>query len=82
MSYDYRSLSWKGNKLFVHGFKEHLLENVPDTKYPKMWRVKYPDGRLTDMVNLTRAKDAAANILISKLNKESGDEPRRTSEEA
>jgi hypothetical protein len=27
-----------------------------------MWRVKYPDGSLSDMVNLIRAKDAAMAI--------------------
>ena len=33
---------------------------VPDAKYPGvMWRVQSPDGSLSDMVNLTRAKDAA-----------------------
>src|SRR6516225_2963495 len=32
---------------------------VLDGKYPSMWRVQRPDGSLTDMVNLTRAKDAA-----------------------
>jgi len=29
-----------------------------DAKYPQMWRVHAP-GRISDMVNLTRAKDAA-----------------------
>src|SRR5262249_21146197 len=31
---------------------------VPDPKWPGMYRVRRPDGSLTDMVNLTRAKDA------------------------
>src|SRR6266581_7966123 len=31
---------------------------VPDSKYPDMWRVKLPGG-LSDMVNLSRARDAA-----------------------
>jgi hypothetical protein len=31
---------------------------VPDADWPGMWRVRMPDGRLTDMVNLSRAKDA------------------------
>lgn len=31
---------------------------VPDAKWPGMWRVRTPDGRLSDMVNLARAKDA------------------------
>jgi hypothetical protein len=29
-----------------------------DDKYPQMWRIHYKD-RVSDMVNLTRAKDAA-----------------------
>ena len=29
---------------------------VEDTKYPGMWRVRHPDGTLSDMFNLTRAK--------------------------
>jgi hypothetical protein len=33
---------------------------VPDAKWPNMYRLRFPDGRLTDMVNLTRAKDALA----------------------
>jgi hypothetical protein len=31
---------------------------VPDATYPGMYRVILPDGSLSDMVNLTRAKDA------------------------
>ena len=32
---------------------------VPESDWPKMYRVRRPDGSLTDMVNLTRARDAA-----------------------
>jgi hypothetical protein len=32
---------------------------VPDSVYPSMYRVKWPDGRLSDICNLSRAKDAA-----------------------
>ena len=35
---------------------------VPDPKWPGMYRVRRPDGSLTDMVNLTRAKDALAEM--------------------
>ena len=31
---------------------------VPDTKWPGMYRLRLPDGSLSVMVNLTRAKDA------------------------
>ena len=33
---------------------------VPDPKWPGMCRVRLPDGTLSDMVSLTRAKDALA----------------------
>jgi hypothetical protein len=28
--------------------------------YPDMWRVRWPDGHLSDMTNITRANDAIA----------------------
>jgi hypothetical protein len=31
---------------------------VPDVKYPGLYRIRRPDGSLTDMTNLTRAKEA------------------------
>lgn len=33
---------------------------APDAKWPAMFRLRLPDGSLSDMVNLTRAKDALA----------------------
>jgi hypothetical protein len=35
---------------------------VPDAKWPGMYRIRHPDGSLTDMVNLTRARDALAEL--------------------
>jgi len=35
---------------------------VPDSKYPNMYRIVLPDGRLSDMLNLSRAKDASARF--------------------
>jgi hypothetical protein len=35
---------------------------VPDLNWPKMHRVRRPDGSITDMVNLSRARDAAKNL--------------------
>jgi hypothetical protein len=32
---------------------------VPDDTWPGMYRLRLPDGSLSDMVNLTRARDAA-----------------------
>ena len=57
-----RDCTWKENKLYFRG--RLIGQVVPDGKYPRMWRVKRPDGSLSDMVNLTRAKDAAVNQAV------------------
>jgi len=36
---------------------------IPDAKYPGMYRIRRPDGSLSDMVNLTRARDALRSML-------------------
>ena len=33
---------------------------VQDQRFPNMWRTAFPDGRHSNMVNITRAKDALA----------------------
>ena len=48
---------WKGDNLYYGPRK--ILRIVRDQKYPNMWRIEFPDGKLSDMVNRTRAKDAA-----------------------
>lgn len=35
---------------------------IPDEAYPEMHRVRWPDGTLSDMANLSRANDAAARF--------------------
>jgi hypothetical protein len=42
--------------------RRRVLRIVRDKTYPTMWRVELPDGTLTDMCNLARAKDAALDI--------------------
>jgi hypothetical protein len=39
-----------------------LATVIPDQTYPGMWRIQWPDGTVSDMVNLARAKDAAVVI--------------------
>ena len=47
----------------------------PDSKWPGMWRVRC-GGAMSDMVNLSRAKDAAISIALSDLNAlDRGDAP-------
>lgn len=66
--YGNRHLTWKGHRLCCGNRK--LVEIVQDDRYPTMWRVKRPDGSLTDMVNITRARDAARGLALKVLNRE------------
>jgi len=68
-SYPFREVKEKLIDSFL--FKTELNESSqsrralaisPDAKYPGMWRIKLPNGLLSDMVNLTRAKDAAVSL--------------------
>jgi hypothetical protein len=45
---------------------------VPDPDWPKMYRVRRPDGSLTEMVNLTRARDAAREFARVPVQTEAG----------
>jgi hypothetical protein len=74
-------LRWRkeGDHLFLyHGSGNRpLVSVVPEPKYPGLFRVRYPSGALSDFVNLTRAKDAAAAFALRRLNskaRESGAE--------
>jgi len=35
---------------------------VPDAKWPGIYRIRLPDGSLSDMANLTRIKDGPALV--------------------
>jgi len=50
------------HRLHYGSSKRPLAEIVPDTHWPNMWRIAWPDGRLSDMTNLSRARDAAQVI--------------------
>jgi hypothetical protein len=58
-----RDATWKGRQLFLG--RKLLATVVPDADWPGMWRVKLPSGRVTDMVNLSRAKDAAVCLACA-----------------
>jgi hypothetical protein len=65
--YSADALEWVGDVLHL-GKGRALVTIERDAKYPQMWRVRRPDGSLTDMVNRTRAKDAACSIALAMLN--------------
>jgi hypothetical protein len=52
-----RDAVWQGQQLHFH--RRVIATVVPDRHWPEMWRVQLPGSHLSDMVNLTRAKDAA-----------------------
>ena len=58
--YGHQDLHWKDSRLYL-GSSATGYSITPDTKYPSMWRVRYPDGSLSDIVNLTRARDGAGS---------------------
>jgi hypothetical protein len=39
----------------------------PGASWPGMWRVRF-GGKLNDMANYSRAKDAAISLVLSELN--------------
>jgi hypothetical protein len=69
--YDRRNLIWDGNHLRLLSIRGRVLAGIEtDQTWPRMWRVRLPDGYLTDMVNLSRAKDAAASRALAALNQQ------------
>ena len=64
-----RHLVWDGPRLRLHNKREHVVATVdPDQDWKDMWRVRTPNGHLTDRVNWTRARDAAACLALDDLN--------------
>jgi len=58
-----RDAVWRDNRLI---FRRCTVANVvPDQKWPGMWRVQFPNGHITDMFNLSRAKDVALTLAYA-----------------
>jgi hypothetical protein len=61
---------WINNQLYRSGSKKPLATIEPDLlAYPNMWRVKMPDGRISDLTNKVRAMDTAIAAAMKDLNK-------------
>jgi len=54
------------HSLYYGNSKKALAQVKPDERYSTMWRIHWPDGEVSDMVNLTRARDAARVLSRSK----------------
>ncbi len=62
-----QDIRWEGHRLRLSTGRP-LATVEPDSEWAGMYRVRLPDGRLTDMVNLSRAKDATVALALSTLN--------------
>jgi hypothetical protein len=49
----------KAYSLHHGGARSVLALIMPDSRWPSIWRVEWPDGQISDLANLSRAKDAA-----------------------
>lgn len=65
--YDRDALKWDGDQVRLRSGRV-VAAIEPDATWSKMWRVRLPDGHLTDMVNRTRARDAAVTLALAALN--------------
>jgi hypothetical protein len=54
--------------LHCQGRRRAVLCVEPDVTYPGMWRIRRSDGSLSDMANLTWARDGAMSLALSMLN--------------
>jgi hypothetical protein len=59
----------RGDWVLVYG-RRKVGRVVPDSKYAGMWRCALAGGRLSDMVNLTRAKAATLDAGMRELERE------------
>src|SRR4051794_21515280 len=81
MMLGYADLAWDGDCLRQkRGSKRSLATVVVDETYPTIWRVQMPDGRMSGMLNRTRAKDAAMGAALQALNAGTGPGGARRSE--
>jgi hypothetical protein len=69
---DRTDLRWNGLALHLGDQTEPLLMIVPDDRWSGTYCIRLRDGCLSNMVNLTRAKDAAADLALAELNAPKG----------
>jgi hypothetical protein len=61
--YGARDLAWQNDALCFGNCE--IARIIPDQN---MWRVKLPNGQLSDITNRTRARDAARTLALATLN--------------
>jgi hypothetical protein len=73
------SLTWKraGNGWRLFAGRRRFDALVPDGRYPGMWRSVLPSGRLSDMANISWAKNAVLLSAERELAWEAATDPRK-----
>ena len=61
-------------RLYI-GHKSTGIIVAPDEKYPNLFRIHWPDRPPSDIVNLTRAKDAAMSWAGRQYRQQHGNTP-------
>jgi hypothetical protein len=68
-----RALTWRktasGHALYLRDRGKALATVEPDAQRAGMWRIHMPDGWVSDMANLSWAKDAAIRSVLFVLNR-------------
>jgi hypothetical protein len=64
-----RSLAWRkvGNCWQLFAGKRRFGKVIPDSKHPGMWRAPLSGGRLSDMANLSWARNAVMEAAIREI---------------
>jgi hypothetical protein len=64
-----RSLAWRkvGNCWQLFAGKRRFGNVIPDSKHPGMWRAPLSGGRLSDMANLSWARNAVMEAAIREI---------------
>ena len=67
-------LAWRvaaGGLSLHYGQRQRvLLRVVADVNWPRMFRIHFADGEISDLANLSRIKDAASVVALRELNSE------------
>jgi hypothetical protein len=67
--HDNDDLVWRGDQLALKGTARTspIVKLIQDANYSGMWRIKTPDGAVSDLVNRARAREAARSTLLGIL---------------
>jgi hypothetical protein len=71
-----KNLIWHGLRLRLQSSNRDLCVVGRDVEYPELFRVHFVD-HISDLLNLSRAKDAAVRLALSILNQEAAHKQTR-----